>query len=355
MANLFKEIEITNFRGFDNLKIDNLSKLNVFIGANNVGKTSILESVFLITGMSNPIVQARINLLRSNNFANPDGTTLDGARYLFHNLNLSIAPTISARMNDGGIRKVSLSADLKNDTENLTASSNASNRASIKQMNFNFNDKDDQSSAYHSSIYSDANGELRQTIDSRYTETLNGLFILGDKNDGSASTHFSSLVKRGGKQLVIDVIKEFQDSIKTIEALPDGLYLQINGIQELLPISMSGDGIRRMINIISSILDVDYHIVMIDEIDNGLHYSAHKLIWRTILKFAQQRDIQLFVTTHNIDCLLGLKNAMEENPEFQALTNVYNIAKTKAKGFKSYRYSYNELKEAIEQEIEIRR
>ena len=252
-------------------------------------------------------------------------------------------------------RKVSLSADLKNDTENLTASSNASNRASIKQMNFNFNDKDDQSSAYHSSIYSDANGELRQTIDSRYTETLNGLFIPGDKNDGSASTHFSSLVKRGGKQLVIDVIKEFQDSIKTIEALPDGLYLQINGIQELLPISMSGDGIRRMINIISSILDVDYHIVMIDEIDNGLHYSAHKLIWRTILKFAQQRDIQLFVTTHNIDCLLGLKNAMEENPEFQALTNVYNIAKTKAKGFKSYRYSYNELKEAIEQEIEIRR
>lgn len=355
MDNLFKEIEINNFRGFDYLKLDNLSKLNVFTGANNVGKTSILESVFLITGMSNPIVQARVNLLRSNSFANPDGTALDGARYLFHNLNLNIAPTVSAKMSNGGIREISLSAELKNDTENLTASSNVSNKASIKKLNFNFNDKEDSSSAYHSSIYIDANGKLRQTFDNRYTETLNGLFIPGDRNDGSASTHFSSLVKRGGKQQVIDVIKEFQDSIETIEALPDGLYLQIRGIQELLPISMSGDGIRRMINIISSILDVDYHIVMIDEIDNGLHYSAHKLIWRTILKFVQQLDIQLFVTTHNIDCLLGLKKAMEENPDFQGLANVYNIARTKTQGFKSYRYSYNELKEAIEQEIEIRR
>lgn len=355
MDNLFKEIEINNFRGFDYLKLDNLSKLNVFTGANNVGKTSILESVFLITGMSNPIVQARVNLLRSNSFANPDGTTLDGARYLFHNLNLNIAPTVSAKMSNGGIREISLSTELKNDTENLTASSNVSNKASIKKLNFNFNDKEDSSSAYHSSIYIDANGKLRQTFDNRYTETLNGLFIPGDRNDGSASTHFSSLVKRGGKQQVIDVIKEFQDSIETIEALPDGLYLQIRGIQELLPISMSGDGIRRMINIISSILDVDYHIVMIDEIDNGLHYSAHKLIWRTILKFVQQLDIQLFVTTHNIDCLLGLKKAMEENPDFQGLANVYNIARTKTQGFKSYRYSYNELKEAIEQEIEIRR
>ena len=164
MDNLFKEIEINNFRGFDYLKLDNLSKLNVFTGANNVGKTSILESVFLITGMSNPIVQARVNLLRSNSFANPDGTTLDGARYLFHNLNLNIAPTVSAKMSNGGIRKISLSAELKNDTENLTASSNVSNKASIKKLNFNFNDKEDSSSAYHSSIYIDANGKLRQTF-----------------------------------------------------------------------------------------------------------------------------------------------------------------------------------------------
>ena len=39
MSNHFKEITITNFRGFDSLDINNLRKLNVFVGANNVGKT----------------------------------------------------------------------------------------------------------------------------------------------------------------------------------------------------------------------------------------------------------------------------------------------------------------------------
>lgn len=53
---------------------------------------------------------------------------------------------------------------------------------------------------------------------------------------------------------------------------------------------MAGDGARRMINIISSIASEDYNIVMIDEFDNGLHYSAHKLMWKILLKAIEKPE-----------------------------------------------------------------
>ena len=61
MDKKFNEIEISNFRGFDSIKIDRLSGLNVFVGANNVGKSTILEAVFMLVGMANPIMPMRVS------------------------------------------------------------------------------------------------------------------------------------------------------------------------------------------------------------------------------------------------------------------------------------------------------
>ena len=50
----FKNIEIKNFRGIDHLKIDDFSRVNVFLGQNSSGKSSVLECLLLMMGMSNP-------------------------------------------------------------------------------------------------------------------------------------------------------------------------------------------------------------------------------------------------------------------------------------------------------------
>lgn len=350
MNNSFKDIEITNFRGFDYLKIESLRKLNVFVGANNVGKTSILEAVFMLTGMSNPFISGRVNYLRTAiSSANPDS-----ARYLFHNVDFNKTPLLKGAMTNGEVRRMTFSPVTFLSETNDT-SSNSSGQSTIKQLNFNFDKKDEKGFAYHSKIFIKSDGSTMQETDNDYNETINALFIPVDKNDSNATNQFSIVVKRNRKQFVTDALQNFDPSIESIEALPDGLYLKIKDIKELMPISMAGDGARRMINIISTIVCEDFNIVFIDEVDNGMHYSAHKLMWKTILKFAQIHDIQLFVTTHNLDCLMGLENAMQKDEELRKLANVYNVAKTKNKGFQVYKYGYNELKEAIDNEIEIRK
>lgn len=347
MDKKFNEIEISNFRGFDSIKIDRLSGLNVFVGANNVGKSTILEAVFMLVGMANPIMPMRVNYWRTQ--TNSD---MDSLKYLFHNIDFNNQPLLKAKTGTS-VRRLTFSPFFRNTTE--ASSSDISLKSTVKQLNLDFDVQEKDGFSYHTALFVGVDGTLQQTLDATYKEDLNCLFIPVDKNDNNASSNFATLVKRNKKQVVIDALKEFDPDIESIEALPDGLYLAMKGLHELLPISMAGDGVRRMINIMATIASEDYHIVMIDEFDNGLHYTTHKLMWRVLLKFIEKHNIQLFVTTHNLECLQSLEAVMQDDESLRELANVYNIAKTKQAGFQAYRYSFEGLKEAIDNEIEIRR
>jgi AAA15 family ATPase/GTPase len=86
-------IRIEDFRGFDTLEIDRLSKINLFVGKNNSGKTSIIEALFLIFGMSNPSILGNINKIRGLGFRALSGQF----KYLFHNLRLENKPSFYAK------------------------------------------------------------------------------------------------------------------------------------------------------------------------------------------------------------------------------------------------------------------
>ena len=59
----FKNIDIKNFRGIEHLKIDDFARVNVFLGQNNSGKSSVLEALMLLMGMSNPDMPQQLNYL----------------------------------------------------------------------------------------------------------------------------------------------------------------------------------------------------------------------------------------------------------------------------------------------------
>ena len=257
---------------------------------------------------------------------------------------------LKARTTDGE-RKVQLSPSLYVDSE--SASGNLGH-AGIKRLNIDFGTNLNEECQYHTVLYTGSDGSMQQLADDKYKEQMNCLFISSDKNDSNALANFVTLVKRGKKDVVLKALQSFDSDITGVEALPDGLYLSIKGMKELLPISMAGDGVRRILNIVSSIATEDYNVVMIDEIDTGLHYSAHKLMWKAVLEFVSKYDIQLFVTTHNIECLQSLAAVMDKEDVFKPLASVYNISKTLKKGFQTYRYVFGELKEAVNNEIEIR-
>jgi AAA15 family ATPase/GTPase len=118
-----------------------------------------------------------------------------------------------------------------------------------------------------------------------------------------------------------------------------------------------GGGVRRFLDIVTSVFEKRNSFVCIDEIENGLHYSAYKCLWKTLITFSKQNNVQLFITTHNIETLACLKSILDET-EFENmrdLSKVFAVSKTEKSEFRAYKYSFEEFKTAIDNDIEMRR
>lgn len=81
---MFNKIEIERFRGIKHASIEGLKQVNLFFGKNNCGKSSLLESLFLVSGLSNPLLPIHVNLMRGYSRSSLNDLKLD-----FYNLDSS--------------------------------------------------------------------------------------------------------------------------------------------------------------------------------------------------------------------------------------------------------------------------
>jgi AAA15 family ATPase/GTPase len=115
----------------------------------------------------------------------------------------------------------------------------------------------------------------------------------------------------------------FINDIEDIEIVPSEIknvsfiYIRIKNIDELIPLSMFGEGANKLFRILLEMQMVKGERLMIDEVDTGIHYSRFKLFWKTVIKSAIDSDVQLFATTHNLECLKYFKEALEEENMIQ--------------------------------------
>lgn len=125
-------------------------------------------------------------------------------------------------------------------------------------------------------------------------------------------------------------------------------------VNVLLGQNGSGKGMFRNLTIVAASDNPISNIVLLDEIENGLYYSAYKKLWQAIFALATSTDKQLFVTTRSKETLGYLNEMLEENPAYQQELRLYTLEKTKVKGFQAYKYTYEGLSGACENDIEIR-
>lgn len=355
---LLKELTIENFRGFDKVELSDFSKINIILGKNNSGKTSILEAIFLLAGMSNPLLPDNINRLRG--IGSIDARNL---KYLFHNISFPNNPIFHARLEDLTERTLILTPIIKGNSDKdkiaveATSSSAMTTSTQISGLELTFSSKKyhDQKQSYKASINYTHQG-LTQSLNNKYIETINATFIASDSNDSTILAGFSDLVKKKKDIEVLKSLQSFDNRIESIQALPDGIYFGLKDVDELVLSNMAGDGIRRFLKIITAVANPSRTIALIDEIENGLHHSAYELLWKSILTLSSTLDLQLFITTHNAETLKCLQRILKD-VEFEKqrdLVKIYTVVNTKNSGFKSFRYSYESFKDAIENDLEIR-
>ena len=352
----FKNIEIKNFRGIEHLTVDDLSRVNVFLGQNSSGKSSVLESIIMLIGMSNPDLPQLINTIRGRNYS-----SFSDLSYLFRNGDFKIKPEIAAALRDATKRHLSLEMTYRFDEKSQGDFQNgqiptSETKTFLNTLRMLFDvGNDSETKSYECGITVGQNGlTTGKKMADGYMEKNSVAFIPSDLASGNPVNDLVELIKRKRKDHVLEMMQKFDSRITAVEVLNNAAYVGLEGLDQLMAINMMGDGMRRYLNIVVAAANPMNNILLIDEIDNGLHYSAYKKLWEAIFALAISTNKQVFVTTHSKETLYRLNEMLEEHTDYQDALRLYTIEKTKLEGHQAYKYTFEEVKAACDNDVELR-
>lgn len=109
------------------------------------------------------------------------------------------------------------------------------------------------------------------------------------------------------KKLAIDILRQFDDSIADIcyTKVDDGTYLESiitkSGVN--MPFSVYGNGIKKILYILNKLFDATDSILLIDEIETGLHKKYYDTLFPVVFALASKLNVQLFIATHSIEAI----------------------------------------------------
>ena len=131
--------------------------------------------------------------------------------------------------------------------------------------------------------------------------------------------------------------------------------MTLKGIEPLLPINIMGDGIRYLLSIYTAVLENKNSFILIDEIENGLHFSVYPTLWKGLFNFAKNNDVQIFITTHSEEMLKSMQKISFDGYDKKENLKLFKVANTEKNGHKIYGYEYKDFEYAIENDIELRK
>lgn len=305
----YSSIHITNFRSIAELKIENFKQINLITGRNNCGKTTVLEALFQISGISNPQLPVAINNFRDLAFTSDD--TFD---VIFHNLDFNQEPHIRAIL-DGAERdliikpkyvsqyyeKIINAGNINMITENK-ATVNMDDFPAVNGILLEF--KEGKSGVKFTSEISISDAKARVT--GKYKEKLLCSFHSPQFSMTTLPQQIEKLLINKQLDGVIEALQEIDSKITDIRMGASGIIYMDIGLDKLLPINIMGDGIRRILSILAAVSDMQGGVLLIDEIENGLHYSTLQILWKVVVKALEMYHVQLFATTHSNECIGAL-------------------------------------------------
>ncbi len=319
---MLKDIHIKNYRGIKDLKIKDFKRINLLVGDNNSGKTSVLEAVF--SGLNHSILPFFIldSFRRFGKYPDlskinlQDKELWDGLEYLIHGKNTKdsfvIESTIKCNQdsgsekNEGKTKTIRLQGSLSNEARNFSSENIIINQNLINSFVASY------------SIDNKNNKDLGFSRNGRYEEAYNsGLSVLTYFISNAMIKAWELVepmrpVARGNKESFFSKIaQEIDPKIKAIKVNGNEVLADIGEIS--VPLEYMGDGLIQVLNILLRMRDLSGGVLLIDEIENGLHWKTQRILWKAVIKAAEENNVQIIATTHSQDTIKALSEVYEED------------------------------------------
>lgn len=349
-------VEIENFRCFRKLRVDGLAQVNLIVGANNAGKTVLLEAIEAVVSRDSPFALYRASLerneYRQRRGADEDLVELDlrhwfhghtlsagtafyiraaGAQYLLtsqHNIETVPADELSPRYLPGGLRLVSRQPP------------------TLKRPDLTKVGK----------VAMTADGWLRTVfppaLHSLELEPPVGFVPTNRIVQGELAKLWTKVELTPAEQRTVDALRLIEPQIERIAiSESDGAKVLLHGAKNPVPLGSLGEGVSRILTLALHVALTPGGFLLIDEIENGLHWSVMPKIWRFLVEAAIANQTQIFAATHSKDWLEGLADLHQNNPELATQVAVHRLQKGRDT---SIRFDAGRIAEYVEMELEAR-
>jgi Predicted ATPases len=381
-----KSLEIKNYKSFEKLALNDLASINLILGKNNVGKSALLEAISIFA--SNGDLEAVKSVLESrgegvrfaSSVENPIEKELERFLSLYRNrdmqdfLNCPIEISVDEQigLSNENMRFTMQLVEYINSTEiDPEGFERPYKKVLESEEKSTIENLDVQIGLLliygeRKTLYVFNGLRRRSPIEMpRACEYVRTNQIMGDKNPNL----FDRIALTPNEKYIIDALQIIEPQIENINFLKDDkAYGRLINTDERVPfvvfpnstkryrLSAMGDGINRILTIILAMLNCKNGFLLIDEFENGLHYSVQYELWKVIFQLSEQLNVQVFATTHSVDALRGLSRLISEHQvgEMKKKIACYYLQKTQEGVINSYRYDADNFEFLIERGEEIR-
>ncbi|ATY83931.1 hypothetical protein CVV65_02260 [Kyrpidia spormannii] len=347
MGVVLESFQVTNFRAFSNLKIDTLGAVNLIIGKNNSGKSSLLEALRLYSSRGSPAVIMEI--LNSRNelreppraefvypedrpeFTDPEDHRSVGVVFLFHGYKVGVNGAGMIQMGPVGMPDEILSLSLNwyraVPTQEGPPSWEPVSRTTDEE-------RQDLRSALTIRWGDSEKGRLwLDDMLMRHRRILNSDRLLdrgrlccyvpaGGLRPFEIAWWWERVALTEEEEDVLKALRLIEPDVERV-AMVDAFMPRFGGVPVVrirgtsfpVPLRSLGDGMNRLFGIILALVNAKNGLLLIDEIENGVHYTVQPELWRIIIHTAKRLNVQVFATTHSWDCIEAFQRALQHGEQ----------------------------------------
>lgn len=349
---MIKNLIINGLRGISQCEIGGIGGINLFLGHNNCGKSTILEALFLLTGGTFPI-----NFLRINSLRNCSLKDAEDLRLPFYGA-LKDSPIVISGDFDNGNRRLTISyAEDVIEKVSVNQIPDDINTPLPKDTQVNFdlllengNHVETQLEIKHKQPQ-----KLNIKGDSTHEGHIQAWFISPSEPYNNVENYFAEIVVNKQEGFVTTILKHIEPNIQDVVLAGNQILLDV-GFDKRIPIQLMGDGLKKMLSVVVNMAMARNGILLIDEIDNGLHYSSMPILWKAIVESAKMYNVQVFATTHNVESLRALNEILESDAykDIQSDFRSYTIRREENGVHKVIKAEYSQFNHIINQDLELR-
>lgn len=345
---MLEELEINNFRGIKKLNFDSFQNINIFTGKANIGKTSVLETIYMILRMN---AESMVAISDLRDIVGYD----DIFEALFYDYNLKNSIKLNAKINQEKIY-----IEIKPNINNRSITVPLGNQILKNDINFlnslQFdikNGKPSKANVIVEKINNMVNFQVLSTNKININIEDNAEFIAEYYSKNNLYKNLKNILeKKKEKEELQKYCRQFNDNIKDIRFIDNKIVIETDNLEHTLNLKTMGKGFQTYLTIIASMVAGNKYI-LIDEIENGIHYEIMKILIKNILDLSQKYKLQFFITTHSKEFLQTL-NEFIEDKGYSNIISVFNLYLDKEKDIKSVMFSQENFSHFMETDSEIR-